>query len=180
MVKSKKCNKCNKYRDLSVFYGSKTGKYGVDSVCNICRRLAFALWRQENPELSRIKDRKYRESNANKVNQAKKKWEIRNPDKVYLAKKRWRDNNPELCRAYDRKPRSRRDRIVRQQTPSWANHDRIKATYSECARITRKTGVIHHVDHIIPLKGRNISGLHCHENLQIIPALDNLRKNNKC
>ena len=63
--------------------------------------------------------------------------------------------------------------------PSWANKDAIKAFYIEAARITRETGIPHHVDHIIPLRGKYVWGFHVEGNLQVIPARENLRKNNK-
>jgi hypothetical protein len=46
-------------------------------------------------------------------------------------------------------------------------------------RLTRETGIQHHVDHVIPLKGRLVSGLHVVENLRVIPGKENLAKNSK-
>ena len=55
-------------------------------------------------------------------------------------------------------------------------HQRILFIYKECAIITEKTGVLHHVDHIYPIsKG----GLHHPDNLQILTATENIRKGNK-
>ena len=61
------------------------------------------------------------------------------------------------------------------QTPAWANKSTINAVYREAKRI----GDSVHVDHVIPLQGRRVSGLHVAENLEIINAKDNLRKGNK-
>lgn len=55
----------------------------------------------------------------------------------------------------------------------------IRAFYNEAARLTWRTGTPHHVDHVIPLQGQNVSGLHVPENMRVIPALENIRKSNK-
>jgi 5-methylcytosine-specific restriction endonuclease McrA len=49
-------------------------------------------------------------------------------------------------------------------------------------RLLRKecTGIEWHVDHIIPLKGEMVSGLHIYSNLRVIPKIENLRKGNSC
>jgi hypothetical protein len=64
-------------------------------------------------------------------------------------------------------------------TPPWADIDAIKAIKRQCRRVSNMTGISHHVDHVIPLKGKLVCGLHCAENMQIITALDNLKKLNK-
>lgn len=55
----------------------------------------------------------------------------------------------------------------------------IEFLYIQSREISKLTGILHHVDHIIPIKGDRVSGLHVPWNLQIIPATDNLRKGNK-
>lgn len=63
--------------------------------------------------------------------------------------------------------------------PIWANLDAIKVVYLQAYEITRSTGIKHHVDHIIPLLGKTVCGLHVHNNLQVITAEANMRKYNK-
>jgi len=64
-----------------------------------------------------------------------------------------------------------RRRRVRIQTPPWANLAAIESIYASCP-----AGM--EVDHIIPLKGRNISGLHVETNLQYLKVSENRRKQN--
>lgn len=61
-------------------------------------------------------------------------------------------------------------------TPAWANVDEIRELYRECAKITQTTGIPHNVDHIIPLLGRTVCGLHVEINLRIITATENFRR----
>jgi hypothetical protein len=57
------------------------------------------------------------------------------------------------------------------QRPSWADMDKIREIY-----VNRPDG--HHVDHIIPLRGKYVSGLHVENNLQYLPAKENMIKHN--
>jgi excisionase family DNA binding protein len=70
-------------------------------------------------------------------------------------------------------------RYRRMRMPPWANSAAIKAIYAEAKRKTAVTGVEHHVDHIIPLVGERVSGLHVETNLQVLSKADNLRKRNR-
>lgn len=63
-------------------------------------------------------------------------------------------------------------------TPNWANHVAISAIYKLCAKISKETGIKHHVDHIIPLKHQRVSGLHVEYNLRIIDGKKNASKRN--
>lgn len=80
----------------------------------------------------------------------------------------WRINNPGK-KAH--KESLRRCRQLK-ATPKWANLYEIKKFYENCPKG-------YHVDHIIPLKGKNISGLHVIGNLQYLPAKENLKKGNR-
>ena len=67
----------------------------------------------------------------------------------------------------------------RNAMPAWADRAAIVAIYTEAKARRKATGQDWHVDHIIPLCGKNVCGLHVAENLRIILARDNLRKSNK-
>jgi len=62
-----------------------------------------------------------------------------------------------------------------QATPKWYNSKEVTVVYKEA----RALGKGYHVDHIVPLNGELVCGLHCKDNLQILTAVDNLKKSNK-
>lgn len=66
-----------------------------------------------------------------------------------------------------------------QATPAWANTLKIKAYYDICSFFNEVNGYTkYHVDHIIPLQGKSVSGLHVENNLQVILAEENHKKSN--
>lgn len=74
-------------------------------------------------------------------------------------------------RSYRKVYASNKRAALSNRTPSWADLDKIKEIYLECPE-----GM--HVDHIIPLRGKLVSGFHIESNLQYLSAIDNIRKNN--
>ncbi|MGN6661604.1 MAG: hypothetical protein ACTHKN_21675, partial [Achromobacter mucicolens] len=66
--------------------------------------------------------------------------------------------------------RRRHERIA---TPPWADRDAIAAVYREAQRMTQQTGALHVVDHIVPLRGRIVSGLHVHWNMRVVHWREN-------
>lgn len=64
-------------------------------------------------------------------------------------------------------------------TPAWRDKKAIKAIYQEARRLTTETGIKHEVDHIVPITGKKVCGLHVEANLQILTKTQNTRKHAK-
>lgn len=98
-----------------------------------------------------------------------------NPDAKAKAnewlKQHYRDNKP----VYAAKVR-KRQAAKRSAVPIWADIKAIAKFYRLAAEMSSITGIKHHVDHIVPLQGRTVCGLHVECNLQVIPAKVNLSK----
>jgi hypothetical protein len=75
-----------------------------------------------------------------------------------------------------------RKQYIKQRTPSWVGKEEmwiINEIYELASLRTKITLSQWHVDHILPLQGRLVSGLHTPENMQVIPAIINITKKNK-
>lgn len=75
-------------------------------------------------------------------------------------------------RDYQREYQKTRKALKLARVPSWADLGKIQEIYSNCP-------VGYHVDHIVPLQGKLVSGLHVENNLQYLRAEENLKKSNK-
>ena len=94
------------------------------------------------------------------------------------AKKRYKAANPDLYKELV----SLRRRRFRQATPAWLTAEQkmeIRMKYRLAIEMSRRTGVRYAVDHIVPLQGENVCGLHVPWNLDVVTQDENLKKSNK-
>lgn len=129
----------------------------------------------EKAELA-ARNKEYREKNAEAMAE-KRRLKRRGPEGDIVRGHRradYRRHKPKYVAA----ARAREERIKR-ATPPWADLKAIERFYVEADRLTRETGVTHHVDHFYPLVSKVMCGLHVEANLRVVPAAVNLRKGNK-
>jgi hypothetical protein len=123
-------------------------------------------------ECNKEKRARYYKENPEKFRQMRREAYATNPDKerevAKIRSREWRKLNPGHRNAL--KSKYLADRA--QRIPAWANMPELIAFYKNCPK-----GF--HVDHVYPLRGKYVSGLHVLENLQYLPAVENMRKNNR-
>lgn len=93
-------------------------------------------------------------------------------EKHRLKRKLWRRNNPELHSADSKQ----RQALKRNSQPRYVSDSEMLGFYLIAKRLGACTGIPHHVDHDIPLRGKGVCGLHVPWNLRVIPAVLNMRK----
>lgn len=164
----KVCSRCNQTKSYNEFHKRALDPDGYRAACKMCRKFETHQYYLKNKDKI-IKDtRAYNSANPEKRMQIWRSWAKNNPEKVKQSKRRWKRDNKNKVNANTAKRRA--NRINR--TPSWANLKEIKVFYENCPKN-------HHVDHIVPLCGSIVSGLHVLNNLQYLPATENLSKGNK-
>lgn len=179
MPEVKKCNKCDEVKDKSHFHKRKlaSGSYTLQPWCKECHKKNLRAWRKDKwksdpdwREQQKQKASSYRENNP----EFKQKVMVRQRE---VSKRHYQENKSDYI---SKDAKRRADKIS--ATPVWLSKeqkDRINNIYKVCKSVSDKTGKLHHVDHIVPLKGNNVCGLHVPWNLAIIPAEMNLSKGNK-
>lgn len=106
-----------------------------------------------------------------------KAWQEANKARAHARQKEWREANRDQWNTDMAAATRKRQAAKLLRVPSWADHNRIKEIYAKAAQL-RELGLEVDVDHIVPLQGHLASGLHTHDNLQILLASNNRSKRN--
>ena len=150
MSKLYTCTICNKKKQPNEFYLRKNGGVG-EYKCKLCLKKKRKNYYDENYEEVRKCNRK-----------AVSEFQKRNPAKT----------TAKTIAYYMKK---------NQSLPKWISKDdisKMRSIYKMCRNISKKTGIPHEVDHIVPINGENVCGLHVPWNLRVIPRDENKKKSN--
>jgi len=145
-----------------LFHKDATRKDGYRNICKVCVAAYMQAHHVKNQAHIVAKAVKWVAENRAKHNAKCSQWAKQNAAKV----------NARTARRYASKT---------QATPKWMSPDdywMIEQAYELAALRTKMFGVSWEVDHIVPLRGKTVSGLHTPWNLQVVTQAENRRKSN--
>lgn len=167
----KRCSKCDVIKPLGGFSVRRVSQDGLCPKCKDCYKIYATVWREENPDSFKT----YYAEKKTTLQQKYKEWREENADSRAEYMAQWGRENAALVA--EKNMRRHAGKI--QATPKWANRERMVEFYKEAERLTAETGIQHHVDHIYPLQGKIVCGLHCEANLNVITQFENIQKLNR-
>ena len=195
MTALKSCSVCSKTKPLVAFYKRSDAPNSTRKDCKDCckeRSLRNHYADRENRnKKTRARYRQKIEENPNFLAElyARNKEYVlakraeyyrRDPERYKERARKWAAGNRGKANAMKKAYKAARLKAC----PQWARNDsdlrtQMDEIYERAYRTSLETGTPHHVDHIIPLRGKNVSGLHVPWNLQILTASENCSKSNK-
>lgn len=139
-------------------------------------------YRARKVEFDRLRNQREEARAARRKNQNRRYREVLKNDPEHVAKGRtrnalWARQNKDRVNAKNAKRRSAKLQAV----PPWVDEqaqDEMRIMYAVAQRVSKETGVPHEIDHMVPLKGESVCGLHTPDNLQIRPRAVNRAKHN--
>lgn len=157
------CKTCGIAKDLDDFKKNAKCRDGVTGKCKSCTNAYLNKWRQDNPNHSK--------GNRSEVSA---RYYEKNKERILQYTANYRKENLSQYAHYASVRHTRQLDAM----PDWLTEEQvreIKSFYERAALMQEPT----HVDHIVPLQGKNVCGLHVPWNLQLLPAIENIRKGNK-
>jgi len=164
------------------YFSGKPCKHGhiasrrVDNnCCEECGRVRNRAHIKANPEENRLRTKRWKEANKEKVEVIWRAEHEKNGDQYRERARRWAIENKGRHQSNVKAYKMRKKKHM----PAWVDRRDIDIFYVDAEEKTKLTGIIYHVDHIVPLKGKRVCGLHVPWNLQVISGAENLAKGNR-
>ncbi len=112
----------------------------------------------------KVHARQYRQTHKADETAYRNIWRRANAERFRAGVERWRKANLDRRAATQKRYHARKLNAM----PRWADQRKIDEFYETANGLGILTGDWYHVDHIVPLQGKTVCGLHCEQNLQVI------------
>jgi len=168
---TKECLQCKEVKPFSCYHADLAKKDKTKNKCKSCIGIALRQRYVKISEKQKEYSKQYYDKNKEIL------WE-KHKDKILARAKEWSKLNKEKVNAHAARSRIKRMSRFNIQV-SLDEQERINCLYSVAKMLSQAGTEKYHVDHIVPLQGKKVSGLHVYENLRVIPASVNLAKGNK-
>lgn len=166
------CKGCRLEKPFEEYYFNKTKKRYF-SECKVCNVARSSRWNKNNSDKYKANCEKHRQENRDLYKRYKKEEYSRNIEKYKNDGKVYRNSE------HGKKVRLHLSRIREIAKSQWWIKNLTKEQKQSLKEFYRQCPKGYHVDHIIPLKGKNVCGLHVPWNLQYLTAQENIKKGNK-
>jgi hypothetical protein len=205
---SKKCFSCTELKDIQLFNKDSKARDGLCYYCKDCRKEQKRQYYLENKQDISYRQKQYTNKNKDKVKERAVAYRSKNKELIKIkqkqiyhkqkekrleyAKVRYQANKDAIkakVKEYTVKNRHKTNAIKAKYraskynaTPKWLTKqhlEEIKVFYKEAKKLSEDTGELYQVDHIVPLQGVEVCGLHVPWNLQILTKTENISKFNK-
>jgi hypothetical protein len=170
----KTCIKCKISQSKDNFFKQAKSADGLFSYCKPCKNVNRRRYRASEKHKSDI----WKAANHDKIKIYKQRDYIKNISTYKESHRNWRINNRGIRNSLEAARKSSKLK----RTPKWLSKDdkkEIAHIYKVCAWLNSWKLEKYQVDHIVPIQGRTISGLHVPWNLQILTASENASKGNR-
>lgn len=181
-MREKLCRKCGETKPVSEFPKDRNRSDGLHSNCKACRVAQSVDWERRNAERRAAYKRKLRAESPSYAETGRaysQSYRATYPERARASVKAYALRNPHSVVQSSANRRAR----AKVATPKWGLDEFDRFVKEEAARLAKRrnqaTGIDWHVDHIEPLQGKLVSGLHIWNNLQVIPASINFSKGNR-
>jgi 5-methylcytosine-specific restriction endonuclease McrA len=189
------CITCGETKPLGEFYRRSDSPDGYRNDCKVCRKRRSMQNYKDDVENKRARLRAhYRRVVSENPDFHREKYWLNPEFSREQGRKYYRQNRErriEKAVAYAKNNRAKANatgkkyKVAKQNAcPPWVLASSelcgmMEDVYQQAQELTKETGVMHHVDHIIPIQGPNVCGLHVPWNLQVLTASENCSKQNK-